>query len=326
MFTGKKFREYMLDHRMGSDDESEDEIDYARKMKKLQAFRNELGWASRNYKLGVEDILEPGHVVSKKRLKSVCAQCGKTDTKLKRFDTFTCHHPYSVCVEGECSAKFKKAPLGWRWYDLSEGLPYIMETDSEKDIALREKYCCEIPVPMCTSVYMVCAYCGNNNKSEVVAHPRIPRPYKWNVFCKNKVCFKKFITYSDALVKLRACKKVPNAIFEETSESLDIISEKTRGKLDLWCFLSSLDLATGAAKHPSVVAAAAAAAAAAEAEAKPKKGRKRKSQSQAEEEEEEEESVNSFGSWEAIETKKGRKRKPTEEEEEESVDSCDTWE
>jgi hypothetical protein len=260
------FHRYVPDFCMGSDEESEDDIDYAKKMKKLRSFRSLLDSTLERdlhkYKFRIRDIPEPEYVISKKRMKSVCAQCGTTDAPLKRFHLSSY---YSVCVEGPCAKKFGSAPFGMLWYDLSDGVPYIMKTDSAKDIELRNQYCCEI-----LPISMTCSYCDNNNVSEVVAHPRIPKHYKWNVFCKNKTCFRKFVIYTDALEKLREIKKIPSAIYNDAEATLGLISYHARSHPDLGDFFAGLDLSSVVAKHPSVAAVALtlAAVAAVEAEAR----------------------------------------------------------
>jgi hypothetical protein len=251
------FRHYVRDHCMGIDDESEDESEnykeHTEKIKKLQqsdARRDDDKYIRKQeYKFSVQDIPEPKYIISKKRMKLFCAQCGKTDTPLKRFDKKKSY--YSVCVEGECENKFIRAPFasGWKWYDLRQGVPYIMETGSKRDTKIRDLYCCNIPSPMCEKTFMECAYCGNKNASEVVAHPRVPIHYRWNVFCKNTTCFLRFIRFSNSLDQLRKYNNIPSAIFKETVEASDRISV-----LDLGTLLECLDLASVPAKHSSVVA------------------------------------------------------------------------
>jgi hypothetical protein len=260
-FHGHFRRYYAPDHCMGSDDESEDDKEYDQKLKKMRGFcqQSDAMRDDKNFlkhKFSVKDIPEPKYIISKKRMKSFCAQCGKTKTSLKRYNKQKSY--YSVCVGGQCENKFIRAPFAssWKWYDLRQGIPYIMVTGSRRDTKIRDLYCCNIPSPMREEVFMVCAYCGNKNVSEVVAHPRVPKHYRWNVFCKNRICFLRFINYSDSLERLRNYKNIPSAIFNDTAAALDCINEKTGG-LDLLDFLGCLYLASKVErKHPSVVEAA----------------------------------------------------------------------
>ena len=63
------FHRYMPDFSMGSDEESEDDINYTKKMQRLRSFRSlvdsTLERDRHKYKFSVRDIPEPQYVISK---------------------------------------------------------------------------------------------------------------------------------------------------------------------------------------------------------------------------------------------------------------------
>jgi hypothetical protein len=137
----------------------------------------------------IHDVLPPEDILSRNEILSCCSMCGKTENLIS-CGTF------SVCKEGKCSDRFR----GYHFRTgikkcLSFGIPYIWKSDFASDKSYRAEHCIPLPLRQLDDhgkvINLVCCFCGAQS-SKVVAHPRIPKPYGCNTFCKNKDCFNSF--------------------------------------------------------------------------------------------------------------------------------------
>jgi hypothetical protein len=134
----------------------------------------------------VQDVALPEDVLSRAEILSCCSMCGKTENLISYFT-------YSVCEQGDCADRYRLYHFNTGpKKDLSSGIPYIWQSKFSADVSYRKKHC----LPVSGLRHLSCSFCGAQN-SQVVEHPRIPKRYRNNTFCRNGHCFNSFVWMVD---------------------------------------------------------------------------------------------------------------------------------
>jgi hypothetical protein len=160
----------------------------------------------------ISELLSPEHILSEKRMRSMCAMCGKDDNLVNYVEDEKAPWFKSklyVCKTGDCQRKYASY-AGSAVYknDLTHGIPYIWSTESKRDSYYRKMFClaisensserskCQYFLRSQKQKCFTCGWCGARN-DRVVLHPRLPKHFHAASFCMNATCLRDYVQQSE---------------------------------------------------------------------------------------------------------------------------------